>query len=97
MHCCSHLVLPAVHSGIGCLLLAVGFVGGWFTAKAIGTQQLTTCYASQAGNVPGSRVAQSTVAHTRGMPTDGLALRQLPPPWSQEAQQLRRTGDSQGE
>lgn len=76
------------------LILLIGFVGGFFTAKHLGTEQVTRCYA-KAGRDGTTEDAQ-LLPFTRGMPVDGLALRELPPPWSEEAQAMQATPGTPG-
>jgi hypothetical protein len=80
-------------AGISLLVLLLGFVAGFFTAKHVGTESLTRCYSGKAGEAAPSDTTQ-TIPFTRGMPVDGLALRQLPPPWSEEAEEMRSMPDS---
>lgn len=80
-------------AGVSLLVLLLGFVAGFFTAKHVGTESLTRCYSGKAGEAAPSDTTQ-TIPFTRGMPVDGLALRQLPPPWSEEAEEMRSMPDS---
>lgn len=77
------------------LILLIGFVAGFFTAKHVGSELMTRCY-SKAGRDGSSTQGAQLLNFTRGMPVDGLALRELPPPWSEEAQQMQATPGTPG-
>lgn len=84
--------------GFALLTFGVGFLGGFFTAKHMGTHYLTLCSSSTAHDVneaPGTAL-QPTTGFSRGMPTNGLALREMDPPWSEEAMRLRSRPGASG-
>jgi hypothetical protein len=79
----------AIAVGVSVLLMFVGFITGFFTARQMGARDLTACYASISQQC--STLQQSSRAsHTS-------ALRELPPPGSAEAKQLVQTKGALGE
>lgn len=69
----------AIAAGVSVLLLSVGFIAGFFTARQMGAWDLTACYAS-------IQQQSSNISKT----SDSSALRELPPPGSEEAKQLAK-------
>jgi hypothetical protein len=59
----------AIAAGVSVLLLFVGFIAGFFTARQMGARDLTACYAS-------IQRQSSNISKT----SDSSALRELPPP-----------------
>lgn len=76
------------------LCLGLGFAAGFFTAKHMGTDYLSACYRSRADDDAAVDGALQPLPHTRGMPVTGYALRELPPPWSQEGRSKEQQDDS---
>lgn len=83
-------------AGLALLILGIGFLAGFYTAKRVGTDYLTGCYKQKAGQPsPGESVQLEQ--YSRGMPLPGYALRELPPPWSEEATRIQANPGSAGE
>jgi hypothetical protein len=78
----------AFAAGFAILTLGIGFLAGFYAAKRVGTEYLTDCYKRKAGEPPPDESIQ-LAQYTRGMPVPGYALRELPPPWSEEAVRIQ--------
>lgn len=75
----------------GIFILMLGMVAGFFIAKYVGTELLTSCYE---GRPPKDAVSvQVPESYRRGMPINAQNLRQLPLPGSPEAQDLQNRAD----
>lgn len=83
----------AIAAAVTAVLVSIGFLAGFFTAKHIGTEMMTACYrgspAAAAAAQKGEGPTLQAVGLKRGMPVDGYDLREVAPPWSAEADRFR--------